>query len=144
MSKVALAVETRALVMQRSGHCCEYCKSQDKFSPVYFTIDHIAPLIEGGSNDIENVAYACMPCNRLKWKKTMVFDPISQVNVPIFNPRLDVWERHFQWSGNYLSIIGISATGRAMVSELQLIRKKLIRYRKEMFDIGYHPPLLGE
>ena len=128
--------------MQRSGYCCEYCKSQDKFSPVYFTIDHIWPLIEGGTNDIENLAYACMLCNRLKWNKTMALDPVTQLNVRLYNPRTDVWENNFQWSGDYLSIIGISSTGRAMVVALQLNREKLIQYRKEMFNIGYHPPLL--
>lgn len=141
MSKPVLTEEIRTLVMQRSGHCCEYCKSQDKFSPVYFTIDHILPLIEGGTNDIENLAYACMLCNRLKWNKLVSIDPVSQDNVPIYNPRLDVWEQHFQWSGDYLSIIGVSAIGRALVFALKLNREKLIQYREEMLNVGYHPPL---
>lgn len=55
MAKVVLPEHIRTLVMQRAAHCCEYCKSQDRFSPVYFTIDHIIPPMLGGTNDPDNL-----------------------------------------------------------------------------------------
>ncbi len=126
--------------MQRSGHRCEYCQSQDKYSPVFFTIDHIIPISEGGSNDLENLAYACPLCNRLKWQKTTALDSVTNFSTLLFNPRTQVWQDHFKWSDDFFQIIGLSATGRATVSALLLNREKLIRYRREMFDIGQHPP----
>ncbi len=129
----------RGLVMLRSNHSCEYCKSQDKFSPVFFTIDHVIPLIEGGKNDPDNLAYACPLCNRLKAHKLTALDSATNSIVPIFNPRHDEWGDHFQWSEDYLLVLGISTIGRATVNALQLNRKKLVLYGRKMFDIGQHP-----
>lgn len=140
MRRSSIPEAIRLRVMLRSGHCCEYCKSQDKFSPVFFTIDHIIPIVENGTDDIENLAYSCPLCNRLKWQKMFAIDPVTNMTVHIFNPRLDTWQDHFQWSEDYLQIIGITAVGRATANILCLNREKLLRYRKEMFDIGQHPP----
>lgn len=139
MPKSSITEAIRYQVMLRSNHCCEYCKSQDRFSPVFFTIDHIVPIVENGTDDIENLAYSCPLCNRLKWQKTSAIDPVTNITVHIFNPRLNAWQDHFQWSEDYLQIIGITAVGRATVNTLRLNREKLVRYRKEMFDIGQHP-----
>jgi HNH endonuclease len=82
MAKAVFPEPIWALVMQRSTHCCEYCKSQDRFSPVYFTIDHIIPPVLGGTNDLDNLAYACPLCNRLKWGKITAFDPVTILGFP--------------------------------------------------------------
>jgi hypothetical protein len=140
MAKVVFSEVTRNLVRQRGMNCCEYCKSQDRFSPVYFTIDHIIPLTSGGTHELDNLAYACMLCNRLKWGKTSAVDLVTNADATLFHPRLNSWTEHFQWSEDYLEIIGISPIGRATVTALQLNREKLIRYRKEMTEIGAHPP----
>jgi hypothetical protein len=140
MAKAIFSEPIRTLVMQRSAHCCEYCKSQDRFSPVYFTIDHIIPLVLGGASDLDNLAYACMLCNRLKWGKIKAFDSVTNTLVFLYNPRLDIWENHFQWSEDFLEVIGMSSIGRATVAALQLNREKLVHYRKEMIEIGCHPP----
>lgn len=132
--------ETRRQVMLRSKHRCEYCQSQDRFSPVFFIVDHILPQLRGGSDDLENLAYACTLCNRLKWQRTAAPDPVTKSLAPIFNPRTQNWQDHFRWSDDFLEIIGISATGRATVSALSLNRAKLVFYRREMFEIGAHPP----
>lgn len=140
MANAVIPDQIRSKVMLRSEHCCEYCKSQDKFSPVFFTIDHIVPILSGGTTDVQNLAYACPLCNRLKWQKVLAVDPVTDNTIRIFNPRSDVWEEHFQWSEDYLQIVGITAIGRATVSALQLNRTKLLLYRKEMLEIGQHPP----
>lgn len=141
MSNVVFSDYVRTLVRSRSSNCCEYCKSQDKFSPVFFTIDHIVPPNQGGSHDPDNLAYACLLCNRLKWNKLTSYDPVTQTIVRIFHPREDVWSEHFQWSEDFLYIVSITQVGRGTVSALQLNREKLVAYRKEMSAIGQHPPV---
>lgn len=62
MTKSTISTELREAVIRRASKCCEYCKSQDKFSPTFFTIDHILPESLDGTSDFKNLAYAC--CKR--------------------------------------------------------------------------------
>lgn len=79
MAKSTLSPNTREVVTQRAKYCCEYCKSQDKYSPNSFTIDHILPESLNGDSDIENLAYACFLCNRLKSNNKKAFDQNSNL-----------------------------------------------------------------
>ncbi len=77
------------------------------------------PIAEGGETDLENLALACGGCNGHKHTKTQAIDPISQVTVPLFHPRQQVWREQFTWSLDALRVIGITATGkRATVQTL--------------------------
>jgi HNH endonuclease len=140
MSKTKFPLDIRFTVMQRAAFCCEYCKSQDKYSPNSFTIDHILSEDLGGSSDISNLAYACFLCNRLKWHKQTAFDVVSERWVRFFNPREDNWNDHFNWSEDATLVIGTSPIGRATVEGLKLNRDKLIEYRKAIIPFGTHPP----
>ena len=120
MGKSIFSIAIREAVKGRASGCCEYCMSQDRYSPNVFTIDHILPESLGGSKDLENLAYACFLCNRLKSNKLKTIDLATDVWVSLFNPRIDVWKDHFSWSDDLTVIIGISMTGRATVSALQL------------------------
>lgn len=141
MAKSYISIEIREVVMVRADHCCEYCKSQDKYSPTAFTIDHILPESLDGTSDSDNLAYACFLCNRLKSNKKSTFDSITEQWIPLFNPRENLWNEHFSWNENATTIIGISIIGRCTVYELQLNRKKLIEYRKCIIPFGTHPPV---
>lgn len=46
--------------------CC-YCKQV--FLINQLTIEHIVPLVMAGTNDDDNIALACAPCNRQKGKE---------------------------------------------------------------------------
>ena len=141
MPKAALAKHLREAVMVRARHCCEYCQSQDKYSPNLFTIDHIMPVDLEGTHEIDNLAYACFLCNRLKSDKINTFDLISQSLVPLYNPRNYSWSQHFSWNEDFTLILGLTATGRGTVSTLQLNRDKLLAYRRALLPFGGHPPL---
>lgn len=58
------AAEWRALVEQYGG-CCAYCGAATEM-----TEDHRVPLARGGTNDIENIIPACLPCNCRKHTMT--------------------------------------------------------------------------
>jgi hypothetical protein len=140
MPKFSSLHETRLQVAERAKHCCEYCKSLDTFSPNYFTIDHIIPEPLGGTDDLDNLAYACFLCNRLKSNKLNVYDAVSAAWFRLFDPRVQDWNEHFAWNEDLTTIIGLTATGRVTVDELQLNRPKLVAYRKAVIPFGIHPP----
>lgn len=52
-------------VMQRDGHACVYCNSQDKLC-----VDHAYPVILGGTDDVDNLVCACKSCNSGKAGRT--------------------------------------------------------------------------
>jgi hypothetical protein len=140
MAKFTISSDLREAVISRAFKCCEYCKSQDKYSPTAFTIDHIVPESADGTSDFENLAYACFLCNRLKSNKLKVFDILTRKWTPLYNPRKDVWNEHFVWHEDATKIIGLSAIGRCTIKELQLNREKLIEYRNCIIPFGTHPP----
>lgn len=128
------------MVAQRAHFCCEYCLSQVKYSPDYFSMEHIIPTIKGGSDHLYNLAYACLACNNHKYAHISAIDPVSGVLSSLYNPRSDAWEHHFCWSDDYSILTGLTPTGRATVEKLQLNRPSLINLRLVLAAIGKHPP----
>ncbi|MBI5825534.1 MAG: HNH endonuclease [Chloroflexi bacterium] len=90
--------EQRARVAERAKGSCEYCHSQERYSPDSFSIEHIIPRIKGGKNTLDNLAFACQGCNNRKFTSTEAFDPVSQTTTLLFNPRQHQWAEHFAWS----------------------------------------------
>src|SRR4029079_5363800 len=56
----------RAVVFERDGYACLYCRSRRDLQG-----DHIIPLHAGGSNLLDNVATACKRCNQAKGARTV-------------------------------------------------------------------------
>jgi HNH endonuclease len=131
---------TQEQVRQRANYLCEYCHASEQWQYVRFTVDHVIPLSKGGLNSIDNLALACFHCNRQKSDKIAAIDQQSGSELPLFNPRSDSWQEHFIWSANGLSIIGLTATGRATVAALALNRERIIKIRAADREIGRHPP----
>lgn len=118
---------------------CEYCKFMQIYSHDSFVTEHIIPLFLEGSNKLDNLARACGGCNGFKHTFVSAVDPISKKTIPLFHPRKEKWENHFTWSTDFLRIIGLTPTGRATVTRLQLNRPQLINFRKIALGFG-HPP----
>jgi hypothetical protein len=77
-----------------------------------------------------------------KKDKTEAIDPLTRQLFPLFNPRTDIWEAHFEWSEDDLSMIGITPTGRATVHRLKVNRVGNINLRRLLKVAGLHPPVL--
>jgi 5-methylcytosine-specific restriction endonuclease McrA len=62
----ALTKKQRFNVFKRDHFTCQYCGQTPP--AVVLEVDHITPVVEGGSNDILNLLTACFDCNRGKGK----------------------------------------------------------------------------
>lgn len=130
----------KTTVINRAKNCCEYCLSQTEYSSDPFSIDHIIPRSKNGSDELDNLAWACLGCNGHKYNTTECPDPASGLIVSLYNPRHNNWNEHFIWSEDYLTIIGITEIGRATVEKLQLNRTGVVNLRNLLFQVGLHPP----
>lgn len=112
-------------VKARAKELCEYCLANSQFSWHHFPIDHILPESKSGKTTFENLANTCQNCNGGKYTKTNVYDPISKILTPLFNPRTDKWSSHFQWNDEFSHVIGLTLKRRATLIIL-LSRNKFI------------------
>jgi len=140
MSDPHISVRQKREVAQRAGGCCEYCRSQARFSPDPFSVDHIRPRSKGGSNDIANLALSCQGCNSRKYISTEARDPISGQTVALFHPHRDRWADHFTWNHDCTLMIGHTPTGRATIDRLDLNRSALVNLRRILRQAHEHPP----
>jgi hypothetical protein len=51
----------RLEIAARDGLVCHYCAATVK--PSNFTVDHITPVIKGGTDDLSNLVACCRSCN---------------------------------------------------------------------------------
>lgn len=143
---MALSRETRQTVRERARYLCEYCHSPERLSASRFTVDHIIPKSLGGSDELENLALACRRCNERRYNFVAGIDPESQAVVPIFNPRQQTWGEHFSWIDHGVVIQGITPTGRATCTRLDLNDMQYpdddsIRATRRLWmQLGLHPP----
>ncbi|MCB0521729.1 MAG: HNH endonuclease [Saprospiraceae bacterium] len=91
----------KAAVKKRANLCCEYCKAQENLSSSPFSIEHIIPLAKNGTDELDNLAFACPGCNNYKFTHLEAVDPVSGETVPLFHPRQHDWNEHFQWSEDF-------------------------------------------
>ena len=127
----------RRLVVQRSGDRCEYCHLTQTGQEATFHIDHVRPVTRGGITAADNLALACVSCSLRKGGKETAIDPDTGDEVPIFNPRRDVWPEHFSWER--VTLIGLTSTGRATIQALDLNRPLVLTIRQEEAAAGRHP-----
>jgi hypothetical protein len=83
--KDRIPARLRREVLHRDSHQCRYCG----VTGVPFEMDHVMAEIHGGPTSYENLATACMPCNRRKGDKWGVFP----YPVGYFDQRLPWWRQ---------------------------------------------------
>jgi hypothetical protein len=103
-----------------------------------FQLDHIRAQKHGGPTELENLALACLPCNSFKGSNVSGYDPDSDVLVPLFNPRMQNWDEHFEWDGPILS--GKTPVGRATIVVLMIDAPDRVEHRRLLMRAGLFPP----
>ena len=132
-----IPISLRRQVRQRAGERCEYCLIPQDASPYTHEIDHLTARKHGGQTVAENLALACLACNRHKGSDLTAIDPLSGDIVPLFNPRTQLWEEHFTL--NYAHIVGLTAVGRATIFLLALNAPEQLARREALMREGLYP-----
>ncbi|WP_315861179.1 HNH endonuclease [Anatilimnocola floriformis] len=127
------------LVRDRAGNHCEYCLLAQMHSSIPFQVDHIIALKHHGENGLENLALACVYCNSSKGPNIAGIDPLTRAIAPLFHPRRDSWQSHFQWNG--AELIGLTPSGRATVDVLAINDPNLLTLRQALLAEGVFPSL---
>jgi hypothetical protein len=139
MSRRKVSRSKRLAIAQRAAFLCEYCRTPEDFSTDVFNIEHIIPLLHGGAESDDNLAYSCGGCNANKHFHVSGVDPVTIENIPLFHPRKDKWEKHLAWSEDLSMLVGLTAIGRASIELLKLNRIGLVNLRKALLAVGAHP-----
>ncbi len=109
---------------------CKYCRIPERLTLAEHEIDHVIALKHGGQSAVENLALCCTICNRFKGSDIASIDIETGQVTPLFHPRLDRWNEHFELRNG--EIAGLSAKGRVTVRLLQMNRPARIGERQLM------------
>ncbi|MEZ4708104.1 MAG: HNH endonuclease signature motif containing protein [Caldilineaceae bacterium] len=135
---ISAALRQRLLVAARFR--CGYCLTQELVSGIPLTIEHIIPRSRNGSDDEPNLWISCRLCNEGKGSLIEAADPETETNVPLFNPRTQLWSEHFAWSTDGTQVLGRTIAGRATIAALSLNSEFRVRSRAIWVEAGWHPP----
>jgi hypothetical protein len=122
------------LIWSRAGHCCEYCRIPQLAVVKRHQIEHITARQHGGDTVPDNLALACERCNSFKGPNLTGIDPVSNTIVRLFHPRLEPWDEHFEFQGEFIA--GLTPTGRATVELLRMNSAARVKLRKELAERG--------
>jgi hypothetical protein len=128
-----------SLAAQRARHRCEYWRAPEAVFNLPFEVEHVVPTARSGPDDEWNRALSCRSCNLYKSDRIEAFDDVSQEVAPLFHPRHDRWEEQFSFDRESGSIIGLTSTGRATVTVLQLNRPIQLAARRQWMLLGLFP-----
>jgi len=110
--------ETRRIVASRANFVCEYCLIAEEDAYFKFQVEHIISRKHSGSSELENLALACVFCNRYKGSDIASLTPETNKLIRFYNPRVDRWNEHFRLNG--VVIEPLTDIGEATVRILQV------------------------
>jgi hypothetical protein len=100
-------------------------------------IDHIISRKHGGSSAADNLALACMLCNRHKGTDVASVHADSGKIVRLFHPRRDRWDQHFQIAEEYID--PVAEVGEITVQLLRLNAPERLSERRLLQEVGAYP-----
>lgn len=127
----------RTEVARRANHRCEYCLLPEVYAIYPFEVDHVIAVKHGGKAVLENLAYSCIRCNRIKGTDLTTLSGESDEIVRLFNPRKDKWNEHFEVVEG--AIYGRTDIGKATAQLLAFNTPERIIGRKLLIEAGEYP-----
>ncbi len=135
-----IAPAIRRQLTDMDSRRCAYCRSP-MIVGIPMVVEHILPLVAGGSSLIDNLCLSCYRCNEFKGPRIQALDPLNGQNALLYHPRQQSWSDHFVWSAEGTILGGLTACGRATSEVLHLNNDWIIQARRIWIVIGLHPPL---
>lgn len=128
-----ISAELRQAVASRANSFCEYCLIAEADTFYGCEVDHIISLKHGGASELNNLAYACAPCNRAKGSDIGSISPAGEFT-RFFNPRADIWDEHFRLGG--ATIQPLTTIGEVTSRILGFNDSARIHEREELIRFG--------
>ena len=105
VKRKTITKKTRFEVFKRDSFKCQYCGAT---SPdVLLVVDHIKPVVEGGTNEITNLIASCEPCNQGKGAR-LLDDNASlekqRKQLEELNEKREQLEMMMQWHEELISL----------------------------------------
>jgi hypothetical protein len=144
LSNTYISAELRRLVIARADRLCEYCLLHEDDSYFGCQVDHIISEKHGGLTDADNLALACTTCNRSKGSDvgSIVMPLSSGIFSRFFNPRKDLWRKHFRLDGSDgISIIPLSNIGEVTARILGFNSSERLLERQMLHEMNRYPTL---
>ena len=140
MTRPRIPTSLRLRVIAAGRGRCAYCQTLTTVTGARFVIDHIVPVALGGPTWWDNLCLSCHSCNEFKGARRSGRDLQTGRLVALFHPRRQRWSRHFRWSWDGVTVVGLTPTGRATVDTLQMNHSAIVAARARWVAIGWHPP----
>lgn len=118
-----ISAHLRRTVRTLYAFSCGYCGVSETEVGAYLTIDHFVPRDANGSDDIENLVYACPACNR---HKSAAWNPQAP---PVLHPLRTNMTLHVLPLPDGL-LQGLTAEGVRHIETLHLNRPPMVERRK--------------
>lgn len=92
----------------------------------------------GGTDDDNNLCFACYKCNGYKGSNVAAIDPLTDEATKLYNPRQQKWDDHFELKSD-ATVVGLTPEGRATILVLRINDKKRVKQRQGELLIGEYP-----
>ena len=133
----AINERIRTFVAERANFRCEYCRLHSDYLFLSFEIDHVIAVKHGGTNNLDNLAYACPHCNQHKGSDfATLLDDFRNI-ILLFNPRIHDWNTHFETLHG--EIIAKTQIGEASVKIFQFNNPDLLIIRQILSESDLYP-----
>ena len=127
------------LVAERAHHRYEYCHAPESIFNAVLEVEHITPIVAGGTSTAEYLALSCRSCNSFKGSRSSSIDPESGHEERFYHPRQDRWEEHFSVDSNSFEIVALTRIGRVTALCLKINSRVQVTARQFWIQIGLFP-----
>ncbi|MGH9902371.1 MAG: HNH endonuclease [Pyrinomonadaceae bacterium] len=132
-----IGAELRRSVIARAGGRCEYCLIREEDTFFGCEVDHIISVKHGGATEADNLAYACMACNRQKGSDLGSIVWRTGELVRFYNPRADRWGDHFASEGGRIK--PLTDIGEVTARIFEFNSEERVLERVELISSGRYP-----
>lgn len=132
-------VALRRLVAERAQRLCEYCLIHEDDTFLGCQVEHVIAEKHHGPTVADNLAYACVFCNRFKGSDIGSLSARTRQLCRLFNPRTDRWADHFALEVDEVMIRPLTDVGEVTVNILEMNNPDRLLERHALHAVGRYP-----